>query len=76
MTASKVVDTGDGWRGELGDTQTRGEGDCSVTVYPAPPVWCWTAICPSGDWYKSASGWNDTEAQAKTVAVAAAKGLR
>jgi hypothetical protein len=76
MNVSETVDTGDGWRGKSEATQTRGEGDCSVTVYPAPPVWCWTAICPLGDWYKSASGWNDTEAQAKAVAVAAAKGLR
>ena len=75
MNVSETVDTGDGWRGESGATQTRGDGEWSLAVFPDTNCWRWTAIVPHGDWYKSASGWCYREVEAKKAAIAVARGL-
>jgi hypothetical protein len=64
------------WRGSVGHPNTAALGDCSLTVYPDHRRWCWEVIRQSGDWYKNATGWCFTEAEAKEAALAAARGMR
>jgi hypothetical protein len=62
------------WRqGREGCLSTRDEDGCSLGVFPQSDRWCWTALRPTGDWYRSASGWTTTEAEARRAAIDAAR---
>ena len=63
-----------------GHTKTRGEGDCSLTVFLEMrgswgESWRWTAIRPVGDWYRYARGSARSADEAKTAALDAARRL-